>query len=435
MHVTRSSGDCRPPDTRGPDLAAQDDPSGDRNATLSRDGGTPRSRVLIVGHSYCAPENRKNIEALTGSARVQVALPHVMFDTQAGSFEAVRIAPEDNKCRIYRRLGLSGSQYLLASWDLGMTTFAPDLIHVEYDPWSTIFWQLVRVRRRHAPAAALICTVKKNTYRRYPGLLGRAKDGMARAGIKHVDHFVTASRSVANLYRSRFHIPDAAISVVPFLGVDTDLFSPPLVKGRNSGSGPGKVCIGYCGRLDPHKGVQDLFEATRRCRERTGVDIVLEYLGGGSLSTTFEQAARKYPWFRVHRPVPHRDVARFLQGLDAFVLPSRVLPDHEEHDAHALLEALAVGLPAIGTRSGIIPEVIEDAGGILVEPECEDGLADALQVVVADSTRRSAMGIVARAAALRLFSLAAVAGRKIAIYERLIRRRRRALGGSSPRMP
>ena len=56
----------------------------------------------------------------------------------------------------------------------------------------------------------MICTVKNNTYRRYPGLLGTLKHKMATAGIARVDHFIAASRMVADLYADRFGV-DASL--------------------------------------------------------------------------------------------------------------------------------------------------------------------------------------------------------------------------------
>jgi glycosyltransferase involved in cell wall biosynthesis len=182
------------------------------------------------------------------------------------------------------------------------------------------------------------------------------------------------------------------------------------------------VRVGFCGRLEPYKGVLEILEAAKRCRESTGAKLQLEFLGAGSLSSLLEEEARNHDWIRVRCPVPHADVAAFLRALDIFVLPSLVLADHQEHDAHALLEALAVGLPVIGSRSGIIPEIVEQASGLLVDPGCVDALADAIGRLVANPELRQAHGARGREAALRSFSLPFLASLRASVYDKVLQR-------------
>ncbi len=375
-------------------------------------------KISIFSHAYVSVENRKNIRELAKLAGVHVVLPHAVSD-QLGRGKPDLDPGEAAQYSVFRRVGLFGAQYLLASTDLGLSSFAPDIVHVEYDPWAVLFWQVCAYRQLYAPTAKLVCTIKKNTYREYPGPLGRAKDRLARTGIRRVDHFLATSRMVADLYADKFGVCGRDVSVTTHLGVDTDLFSPAAERENQQDSG--NLRIGYSGSLEPHKGVLDLLEAVKRCRARTGRELELMYLGRGSLSEHFRAEAKCHPWFSVAGPVPHRDVAGFLRRLDIFVLATRVLPDHQEHDAHALLEALAAGLPCIGTRSGIIPEIIGDASGLLVQPESVDGLAEALLSLSANEARRRELGRRGREAALRSFSLPVLALRRADIYRRVLR--------------
>jgi glycogen(starch) synthase len=73
---------------------------------------------------------------------------------------------------------------------------------------------------------------------------------------------------------------------------------------------------------------------------------------------------------------------------DIFVLPSR-----DEGMANALLEAMAAGLPVIGTRvAGTGEVVIQGETGLLVAPEDADGLAAAVAALIQDEPRRAAFG-------------------------------------------
>ncbi len=95
------------------------------------------------------------------------------------------------------------------------------------------------------------------------------------------------------------------------------------------------------------------------------------------------------------------DVPAKLREWDAFALPSRVDPC-----PIALLEAMAHGLPVIGSRAGGIPEEIAPGCGVLVEPEDPAGLAAAMREVAAmNAGERRAMGERARARVAQMFTL------------------------------
>ena len=67
-------------------------------------------------------------------------------------------------------------------------------------------------------------------------------------------------------------------------------------------------------------------------------------------------------------PVSYEQMPSLLKALDVLVLPSvTILPLHREQFGRVLVEAMAAGVPVVGSSSGAIPEVIGDAG--LVVPE------------------------------------------------------------------
>jgi glycosyltransferase involved in cell wall biosynthesis len=179
------------------------------------------------------------------------------------------------------------------------------------------------------------------------------------------------------------------------------------------------LAIGYCGRFDPDKGVLELVEAVRSSRKSNGLELQLHLLGRGSLQETLARAQDEEPWIRLFEPVPHHQVPRFLQNLDMFVLPSRVSPDREEHDAHGLVEAMAVGLPCIGTRSGIIPQLLAGGAGFLVPANSTQELAQALATLATDPGKRASLGRKARETALANHALDSLAANKAAIFKRL----------------
>ena len=105
-----------------------------------------------------------------------------------------------------------------------------------------------------------------------------------------------------------------------------------------------------------------------------------------------------------------------LPELDVLVQPSRA-----DNLPLSILEAMAAGLPVVGTRVGGIPELIVDGvTGFVVEPESPRALADALEQLAASPERRQASSAARRAERVaEHFSPEQVARRMVALYEEL----------------
>lgn len=371
-------------------------------------------RVLIVSHDYAEAGLRRQLEAYARLFDVRFVTPH----RSTALVFADHRAKADSLTRVYPRLGLFGHQYWLRSTSLGLGEFRPDLVYVTYDPWSAIFFQVLAVVATHAPRAQIVCGAKKNTYRRYPGVRGRVKDTFARIGLGRTDHVIAASEMTADLYRQVHGVASEDISVAPRVGVDTKTFCPSPRHPRNR-----PLIVGYCGRLAEHKGVTDLVQAVASARGR-GAELELELLGAGELRESLMSRARSQPWLRIRDAVPSDHVACFMQSIDLYVLPARVLDDHEEHDAHALLQALACGLPTIGTASGIIPEILNDPNDVVVAPNDSEALAIAIADLSNDPDRRDRLAIRGRHVAQERYSFERVAASYAGIFSALYEGRR-----------
>jgi glycosyltransferase involved in cell wall biosynthesis len=73
---------------------------------------------------------------------------------------------------------------------------------------------------------------------------------------------------------------------------------------------------------------------------------------------------------------PKLEVANRMRAADVFVLPSL-----GENMPCALLEALACGVPAVASRVGGVPEVLDESSGVLVEPGSAAALAAGMETV------------------------------------------------------
>ncbi|WGL51001.1 glycosyltransferase family 4 protein [Nocardioides sp. BP30] len=106
-----------------------------------------------------------------------------------------------------------------------------------------------------------------------------------------------------------------------------------------------------------------------------------------------------------------------LAEADLFVLPSAA-----EACPLALLQAMALGLPAIVTRAGGLPEVVRDGvEGLLVETDDVRALTTALDRLARDPALRSLLGDAARARALSDLTAARCADRLLDVYREVAR--------------
>ncbi len=177
-------------------------------------------------------------------------------------------------------------------------------------------------------------------------------------------------------------IADRPIEGVLLMPVDTTLFRP--LRQRQT---PWR--IGFSGRYgDPRKNV-DLLLQTVRLLMDTGHPVQLELVGEPDARLLDDRLASLGITNRVHCH-PHlqpRELARVLQGLDLFVIPS-----HQEGLCIAALEAMACGVPVVSTRCGGPEEfVLEGRTGELVEPAPE-AMARAIVGICSNRDLKASLG-------------------------------------------
>jgi len=168
---------------------------------------------------------------------------------------------------------------------------------------------------------------------------------------------------------------------------------------------------GAVGRLAEEKNHLSLIEAFALLAKE-GRPVHLALLGEGPLKETLmEQAVKLGVGERVHfLPVTPR-VNIFYGAIDLFVLSSDI-----EGLPLTLLEAMASGLPAVGTRIGGIPEAVVDGKtGYTVDAGSPSTLALRIGEILSDSAKADRMGEEGRRFAAERFT----AARYIAEHEKL----------------
>jgi len=165
------------------------------------------------------------------------------------------------------------------------------------------------------------------------------------------------------------------------------------------------------GRLHPQKGHRVLLDAIARARS-AGATLSLLVAGEGAERGALEAQAAGLGLQGHVRLAGRREVRPLLAAADVFVFPSLY-----EAAGIALLEAMACALPVVASRTGGIPEVVEDGvSGILVAPGDADDLARALAALERDPERRRRLGLAARARA-EAFDVSATVRALEGLYE------------------
>ena len=159
------------------------------------------------------------------------------------------------------------------------------------------------------------------------------------------------------MYRRVFEVPARKITVATRIGVDADVFRVFSPRANRAPCSESDIAEGSANTRGCWISLRQSDVPRDRNRDPARA------LGTRSLGDRLRAMTDDSPWLTVHDWVPVDEVADFMRGLDVYVLPARNLPDHQEHDAHALLQALACGVPCIATRSGIVPEISATAPG------------------------------------------------------------------------
>ncbi|HEX9991106.1 MAG TPA: glycosyltransferase [Chloroflexia bacterium] len=171
-------------------------------------------------------------------------------------------------------------------------------------------------------------------------------------------------------------IPDRCLHVI-YNGIDRAQFAPRRDRAETRselGISDGTQVIGTVGRLSAEKGGVDLLIKAVACLRNEHPQARLVIVGDGPLRAGLEEVAARLGEDVIFTGT-RTDVARLLNAMDVFVLPSL----HEAFPI-AILEAMAVRLPVVATRVGGVPEVIQDGTtGLLVPPNDEEALHQALR--------------------------------------------------------
>jgi glycosyltransferase involved in cell wall biosynthesis len=263
--------------------------------------------------------------------------------------------------------------------------FAPDYIWVHDEFTHSITLQILRHYRFHRSPRIIAHVAQNHTPGPHP-LFSRKWPFVSRTRFKHLFLWprldgVTAIAGKSLECARRLGLPDQVPIQVAFHPV----FGPEEAAGDGISlpwSRETSFIVGFVGSLTAQKGWQVLLQAVELLPENFKVVIV----GDGEQRQELEHwlegpALRDRAYYA--GVLAKGELLATYPKFDVLVLPSLTTPDSVEQFGAVLAEAMAWGVPVIGSNSGAIPETIGQAGVIVPEGDVP-ALARAISGMVGD---------------------------------------------------
>jgi glycosyltransferase involved in cell wall biosynthesis len=259
---------------------------------------------------------------------------------------------------------------------------------------------------------------KRLATRRWYGFIG-----MQQRVARQIPRIITVSESSCNDISDQLGVRRERMAVVP-VGVDEAVFRPYPHIARV----PGRLMTTASADV-PMKGLVPLLEGLAKVRtecEDAHLVVIGRLKEGSRVPAVLDRLGL-------------REAVRFVTGISDTELAElyastqvAVVPSLYEGFSLPAIEAMACGVPLVGTTGGAIPEVVGRDGetGLLVEPNDPGALAGAILRALGDEELRERIGAAGRARVLERFTWPVTAKGTAEQYQLLMEDRRRASGSS-----
>lgn len=366
-------------------------PSSRDEPSRSQAHGERLTRLLVIGHHIVVKEYQ---ELWTSAAKqypnlsIEILCPEVY--EQMG---AVRSESLDQDLVPVHRLktffGRSGRQHLHFYRGLGKTldVIRPDYVYCAEESNSLVAAQVARAcKKRGVPVLFWTALNQLRIYRRMYGRLNIRRYLFHHCQRYTFAHCVAAnatSEAAREVLRQQGY--QGHVVCRPTLGIGNDFLriGEERVARQTGPSSPMEV--GFVGRLTNVKAVDVLIRALARMRHRDRIYLTIR--GKGEREAEWKAVAKaegvadELEWVPT---IPYHCMPQVMKGLDVLVLPSMSRDGEVEQFGRVIIEAMAAGAVAVGSRDGGIP-VAMAGSGILFPPGDSDELARVLDRLCTDT--------------------------------------------------
>ena len=382
-----------------------------------------RMRVLRIAHSSLTPALRERERALA-RRYPEVDLEVVTterwreaeVDVEAMSDDLFPVTMARAHFSKHIQLFAYGPRPLIAA----LCRHRPHLIDMNHEPYSVACAEVLTLCSLFSPQTPIIMQTAQNILRHYPPPFR----WLEQRALRRVAAAYVCSETVTKVLRAKRF--DKVVDLIPF-GVNTAVFCP---RQMNDPSSTTPLTIGFVGRMLPGKGLDVLAEALRTI---VAPEWRLLVVGDGPERKTFQQRLAEYRLLdraKFTGAVSYDRVPEFYQQMDMLVMPTNTTKRIREQFGRVLVEAMASGVPVIGSTSGAIPEVISDFGLVTREGDAE-ALAAALVRMLKDRALRERFSAAGRDYVQEHYSWECVADKTYELYRQVLRSTK-ALGQDRP---
>jgi len=325
-------------------------------------------RVLRIWHAAVVAEYRKKIKAIASYPDVELKLLVPRLWREGGqtvryqSHPSVDVGFQTITGFVLHPNNIRRYLFLNRLWSL-LYHFKPDIVDMEEEPFSAVFIQAIRYARWMHLNSRFIFHSSHNILKPLPDPFRRWEKESLSASSAAIVRNPEAKERLGSLgYRKPIFLTGN--------GIDLSHFSP------GDGSAMRRTLnirqprvVGYVGKLRTGKGVLDLLEAICLLPR----DVALLLVGEGHLRNEIFKRVQLDERLRdrvvLTGAVDPGQMASYYRVMDVLVLPSRTEQGWKESFGRTLIEAMACGVPVIGSNSGAIPTTVGKAGLIFQEKD------------------------------------------------------------------
>ena len=327
-------------------------------------------RLLTIGHSYVVGLNRALAHemALAGAGEwsITVAAPSRyrgdlrQLSLEPHSSEHARVVPIETRLPSLPHLMWYGGSFralMREGWDV---------VHCWEEPY---VFAAAQIADACGPRTKFVFATFQNIAKRYPFPLSYFEN----RALNRANGWIAFGHTTQQVQQARDARYRETPSRVIGPGVDARVFRPhPTLRAEarsRLGWNDDLPVIGFSGRFIRAKGIDTLLAALQRVSHPWRVLFV----GAGPERKRIEALAARAPdHVRIISDAKHDDMPAWMNAMDVLCAPSRTTSGWREQFGRMLIEAMACGVPVIGSNSGEIPYVLGDAGIVAREGDVED---------------------------------------------------------------
>jgi glycosyltransferase involved in cell wall biosynthesis len=294
--------------------------------------------------------------------------------------------------------------------------------------WPVVQWMLrgKDVGLYHSPGPRLphlrgirtVVTVHDLYPERYPDASNAESRALSKDACARADHIVTESEMAREEMRQFYNVPSSKVTVIP-LAVDKVRFQRPddatLDRVRTNYSLP-KSFVLSVGPAGPHRNFEGLAQAVSLLRKKLpDVELVL-VANPNTMGEPFNKVFET-----LHCPAWVHFIPRIAEeDLPALYSLSLVFSRVELYEGYGLpfMEAMACGVPCLGSTRGAIPEILGPEAAY-ADPDAPEDIARQLEKIIADRDYRTRITEYGREH-LKLFSWSYTAEQTAKVYKALL---------------